>query len=80
MLLTPSNKSNVSGAKNTSILKKHEIKLSEGILMQPACLSEGNTKLILNGRSIAEIDLIDSVKLQALLIINLNNNNIKSIA
>ncbi len=48
--------------------------------MQPGCLSEANSKIVLNGKFIAEIDLIDSIKLQALMIINLSNNNIKSIA
>lgn len=56
------------------------MRLSDSILQEPKCLSENNTKLMLYEKLINEIDVIESVKLQNLLIISLNNNCIKSVA
>ncbi len=72
MLLTPSNHNSKSGGKFK--------KFSEAILMEPKCLSENNTKVVLNEKLINLIDIIESVKLQNLMIISLNNNNFKYVA
>ena len=72
MLLTPSNHNSKSGGKFK--------RLSDAILMEPKCLSENNTKMVLNEKLINLIDIIESVKLQNLMIISLNNNNFKSVA
>jgi hypothetical protein len=72
ILLNLSNSKSISGGKFK--------RLSEAILLEPKSLSENNTKLVLNDKLISIIDYIESVKLQNLLIISLNNNNINSIS
>lgn len=55
LLLTPSNHKTKSSGKFK--------RLSEAILQEPKCLSENNTKIVLNEKLISEIDVIESVKL-----------------
>ena len=58
---------------------RRTLKLSEAVLMNPKFLTEGNSKLTLINKSIADIDYIESQKLLSLQVLDLSNNMISEI-